>query len=158
NDENAPATFQVSFAVYQFGVGSNQFSHIGTKVVTLMPHTDQWVDMDWTPAAVNHQCIQVSIASGADNDYSDNLTQRNVQVLPSQYTVRVENPLFVPARLDLVATSHRAGWVCTLSERTFVLDPFTDCARDVTITFDPPVGAAPGQQADCDVAVYATPD
>jgi hypothetical protein len=158
NDENAPATFQVSFGVYQFGVGSNQFIHIGTKVVTLMPHTDQWVDMDWTPAAVNHQCIQVSIASGADKDYSDNLTQRNFQVLPSQYTMRVENPLFVPARLDLVATSHRAGWVCTLSERTFVLDPFTDCARDVTITFDPPVGAAPGQQADCDVAVYATPD
>ena len=144
-------------SVYVFGVGNNQFHHIGTKQVTLASNTDQWVTMDWTPAATNHQCIQVAIASGLDNDYTDNLTQRNFQVLPSQYTLRVENPLFVPARLDVEARSQRAGWACRLSDRSFTLDPFTDRAREVTINFDAPARSRVGQQADCDVAVYATP-
>ena len=150
------ATFVVKFGVYIFGTGNNQFHHIGTKQVTLAPNTDQWVTMDWTPAATNHQCVQVAIASGLDNDYTDNLTQRNFQVLPSQYTLRVENPLFVPARLDVEARSQRAGWTCRVSDRSFTLDPFTDRAREVTINFDAPARSRVGQQADCDVAVYAT--
>jgi hypothetical protein len=113
--------------------------------------------MDWKPEATNHQCIQVSLAYGLDADYTDNLTQRNFQVLPSQYTLRVENPLFVPAQMEVVAKSQRPGWQCRVSDKTFSLDPFKDCAREVTITFDPPLGSQPGQQADCDVSVYATP-
>lgn len=157
NTGNNPATFLVNFGVYIFSAGNNQFHHIGTKQVTLIAGQDDWVTMDWTPAATNHQCIQVSLAYGLDADHTDNLTQRNFQVLPSQYTLRVENPLFVPAQMEIVAKSQRQGWQCRVSDKMFSLDPFKDCAREVTITFDPPLGSQPGQQADCDVSVYATP-
>ena len=158
NDGNSTATFSVNFGVYIFSAGNNQFHHIGTKQVTLSAGQDQWVDMDWTPAATNHQCIQVSIAYGADKDYTDNVTQRNFQVLPSQYTMRVENPLFVAAKMDVVQKSRRSGWQCdVVGDTSFPLDPFKDCAHDVTITFNAPKGATAGEYADCDVAVYATP-
>jgi len=157
NSGNSSATFTVNFGVYIFSGGNNQFHHIGSKVVTLAQGADAWVEMDWTPAATNHQCIQVSIVFGADQDYTDNVTQRNFQVLPSTYTMRVENPLFVPAKMEIVHKSQRAGWQCDISETSFTLDPFKDCARNVTITFNAPKGAKTGEFADCDVAVYATP-
>ncbi len=158
NGGGSTATFTVNFGVYIFSAGNNQFHHIGTKEVTLAAGDDTWAEMDWTPAATNHQCIQVSIAYGSDRDYTDNVTQRNFQVLPSQYTMRVENPLFVAAKMDVVQKSQRSGWQCDIvGDTSFPLDPFKDCARDVTITFNAPKGAKAGEYADCDVAVYATP-
>ncbi len=158
NSGASTATFTVNFGVYIFSGGNNQFHHIGMKQVTLAAEDDTWVDMEWTPAAIDHQCIQVSISYGADKDYTDNVTQRNFQVLPSQYTMRVENPLFVPAKMDIVQKSQRSGWACEIvGDTTFTLDPFTDCARNVTITFNAPKGAKAGESADCDVGVYATP-
>ena len=159
NSGASTATFTVNFGVYIFSGGNNQFHHIGTKEVTLVMGDDTWVEMEWTPAATDHQCIQVSIVYGADKDYTDNVTQRNFQVLPSQYTMRVENPLFVAAKMEVEQKSQRAGWQCDISgaDTSFSLDPFKDCAHNVTITFNAPKGAKTGEYADCDVAVYATP-
>jgi hypothetical protein len=157
NGGSSTGTFTVNFGVYIFSAGNLQFHHIGSKQVTLPAGLDEWVEMNWTPAAIDHQCIQVSIAAAVDADYTDNVTQRNFQVLPSQYTMRVENPLFTPARIEIEALTDRAGWQCALSETTFTLDPFKDCARDVTITFDAPANARVGEYANCDVGVYATP-
>ena len=38
-----------------------------------------------------------------------------------------------------------------------MLDPLTDCPRNVHVTFDPPAGSLPGERGNCDISVYATP-
>ncbi len=157
NDGPNTATFLVSFGVYVFATGNNRFHHIGTKQKTLNPGQADTVTIDWTPAAADHQCVQVTIAYGLDSDYTDNVTQRNILVSASVYDFRVENPFPVPARFEVKATSDRAGWRCEVSDRAFTLDPFTDCAKDVKVTFDPPLGVRPGEQATCNVAVRGTP-
>ena len=158
NDGPNDATVDVNFGVYVFGVGGNQFHHVGTKQVTIPANqAPVTVTMPWTPGAPDHQCVQVSIAFAADSDYSDNVTQRNLEIAPSVYTMRVENPFMVPARFELSAVSDRAGWQCSIDQTTFDLDPFKDCARDVTIEFHAPPGTPVGAQGNCNVAVRGTP-
>lgn len=157
NDGNASAKALVHFGVYVFGVGSPRFHHIGTQQVTVPAHNTTSVHQPWTPEATDHQCVQVSIAYGFDADYSNNLTQRNIQISPSIYRMRVENPFQVPADFEIKAKSHRIGWNCTVKDRTFTLDPFNECPRTVEVGFDPPPGTKPGQQATCDITVYAKP-
>lgn len=157
NDGLAPATVLVNFGVYVFGVGNNQFFHVGTQQVTVPPNTTVSVNQPWTPAFSNHQCAQVTIDYGFDIDYSNNVTQRNFQVAPSVYDVRVENPFMVPAKFQMQAKSGRDGWVCNVSEESFTLDPFQDCPRNIIVTFNAPRGTKPGERANCNVGVLATP-
>ncbi|MEQ6342680.1 MAG: S8 family serine peptidase [Gammaproteobacteria bacterium] len=158
NTGNSPITILVNFGVYSFAVGNNQFHHLGTKQVTINPHATLPVSQVWTPAFSDHQCAQISIAYGLDADYTNNVTQRNLQISPSVYNVRVENSLMAPARFEIKAVSDRAGWRCTVSDAAFALDPFTDCARNVKVAFNAPAGTRPGRQANCNIAVYATPN
>ena len=157
NDGNFPARVRVHFGAYVFGAGAAQFHDLGTQEVDIPPHMTVPVSIPWTPASSDHQCIQVSLAYGEDSDYSDNLTQRNIEVKPSLFDVSVENRFAVPARFDLVATSTKPGWRCNVHTPSFTLDPFTDCAQKVQIGYDAPVGTPAGSRARCDVAVYATP-
>ena len=157
NFSGDPATVMVDFGVYHFAAGNNQFFHIGTKRVTIAPGATETVFMPWTPTDAQHQCIQVSIAFGEDSNVNNNVTQRNLEIAPSRYIARIENPLMAPARMDLTPTSTRPGWRCTVDQPTFTLDPFTDCPRQVRISFDAPPGAPPGATADCHVALTATP-
>jgi hypothetical protein len=157
NDGNFPARVRVHFGNYTFGVGAAQFHDLGTQEVLIDPHTSVPVSMPWTPGPVDHECIQVSIAYGEDVDYSDNLTQRNFAVKPSLFDVRVENRYGVPTEFDVVATSRRKGWDCLPKHLSFTLEPFTGCARNVRIGFEAPPGTPQGEEARCDVAVYATP-
>jgi len=157
NNGGAQATVLVNFGVYVFAVGNNQFFHVGTVQVTIPPNTTVPVSVPWTPASSDHQCAQVNIQFGFDTDYTNNVTQRNLQVAPSIYTVRIENPFMVPAKFELRPKSNRDGWQCKLNETTFELDPFEDCPRNVRVTFNAPAGTKAGEHATCDLAVYATP-
>jgi len=157
NNGGVAATVLVNFGVYVFAVGNNQFLHIGTRQVTIPPTTTMAVNQLWTPASANHQCVQVSIDFGLDSDHTNNVTQRNLQVAPSVFQVQIENPFMVPALIRIQAKADREGWRCRVSEDSFTLDPFLDCPRQVRVTFDPPAGTRPGERANCDVAVFATP-
>ncbi len=157
NDGAVAATVLVNFGVYVFSVGNNQFFHIGTQQVTVPPMSTLAVAQPWTPTAANHQCVQVSIDFGLDTNHTNNVTQRNLQVAPSVFEVRIENPFMVPARFEIQAKSQRSDWVCKVSTRGFTLDPFLDCPHQLKVTYDAPANARPGEQADCDIAVLATP-
>lgn len=151
------ATFLVNFGVYSFGVGNNQFLHIGTKQETLLPNETKTVTQSWEPIESDHQCIQVSIDYGPDTNFGNNITQRNLSVSPSVFEVRIENPFAVPAAFRIAPKSLREGWDCKCEERDlkFDLHPYRDPARIVQINFEPPKHAKPGERADCDVSVYA---
>lgn len=157
NNGAVPATFEVSFGVYVFGAGATQFFHVGSQQVTVPAMTTMAVNQPWTPAAANHQCVQVSIAYGLDTDFDNNVTQRNLQVAPSVWEVRVENPFMVPAVMEVEAKSGRDGWRCAVEDAEFVIDPILDCPRTIKVTYDAPRGAKPGEAADCEVAIFATP-
>lgn len=148
------ASVLVNFGVYEFAVGNNQFFHVGTVPVTIPPNTTVTVSQPWTPDAVTHQCVQVAIQFGQDSNYGNNLTQRNMQVSPSVYNVRVETPFMVETKFRLAAKSDRPGWICRISDTAFSLKPF-ECPRMVRVTFNAPPGTAPGERANCDLAVYA---
>lgn len=156
NSPTVSATALVDFGVYIFAAGNNQFFHIGTQEVTIPPGTTQAVNQGWTPAASDHQCMQVSVEYGLDSDFDNNVTQRNLQIAPSVYTMRVENPYMVPARFNIEAKSRREGWRCRVSQEEFEIHPFMECPRKIGIEYHAPPGAQPGEAADCDVAVWAT--
>ncbi len=155
NGTATAATVLVNFGVYVFAAGNNQFFHIGTQEVTVPGNTTIAVNQPWTPAASNHQCVQVSIAYGLDTDFDNNVTQRNLQVAPSVYNIRVENPYPVPAEFELEVKSEREGWICRVKEEKFALDPYEDCPKEVEVLFDPPRGAEPGERAVCDIGIVA---
>lgn len=157
NNGSVAATALVNFGVYVFAVGNNQFFHIGTQQVTIPPMTTMAINQPWTPTAANHQCVQVSIDFGLDTDHTNNVTQRNLQVAPSVYEVQIENPFPVPAAIQIEAKSDRDGWVCRVSDTSFTMDPLQDCPRQMKVTFDPPPGTRPGQRANCNIGVTATP-
>jgi hypothetical protein len=148
------ATVLVNFGVYVFAAGNNQFFHIGTKEENIPANSTVIVSHPWTPSASDHQCIQVSIDYGLDTNFDNNVTQRNLVVAPSEYTMRVENPFPAEAIFQVETRSKRHGWECKAREPTFRLHPYRDRPRAVQITFDGPPDAKPGECADCDVAVY----
>jgi hypothetical protein len=156
NFGGVPATVLVNFGVYEFGVGNNQFFHLGTVQVLVPAGTTIPVSQAWTPAAPNHQCVQVNIQYGMDTNYTNNVTQRNLSVAPSTFVVRVENPYMVPAKFEIQARSRNEKWQCRAGEQSFVLEPF-ECPRQLRVAFNAPKGTEPGQHEDCEVAVYATP-
>lgn len=147
----------VNFGAYVFGVGSPVFYHIGTQVVSVIPAGQTaTVTQGWTPVDSSHQCIQVSIAYGYDSDYSNNMTQRNFEIAQSHFDLHVENHFFTTTQYQVQARPDRAGWTCRVTPATFTMAP-DDCPADVQVQFNAPAGAAPGQAARCQVAVYATP-
>jgi subtilisin family serine protease len=157
NNGAVPATVLVNFGVYVFAIGNNRFFHVGTQSVTVPPLTTVTVSQAWTPTASNHQCVQVTIDFGLDTDFSNNVTQRNLQVAPSVFDVQVENPFMVPAKILLEAKSDREGWTCRIKDTSFTIDPLRDCPRRVKVEFDAPPGTKPGEFANCSVAGTAVP-
>lgn len=154
NDGPNNATFSVSFGVYDFAVGNPRFHHLGTKRVHLTSGHSTTVPHDWTPTSA-HQCVQVNIAHGFDTNPANNITQRNFWPERSVFKVQVENPFFVPARFHVAPVSERPGWLCTVDTPDFGIDPFSDCPRDITVTFHAPPFARPGDRARCRVPVFA---
>jgi subtilisin family serine protease len=157
NSGAAPATALVNFGVYTFGAGNNQFFHVGTQQVTVPAGATVTVNQPWTPASSGHQCAQVEIDFGFDSNFDNNVTQRNLAVAPSLYTVRIENPFPVPAKFEVRAKSKRDAWTCKVSETRFTLHPYRDCPKEIEVAFDAPRDAREGDRADCDVGIFATP-
>lgn len=157
NSGAAPATVLVNFGVYVFGAGNNQFFHVGTQQVTVPAATTVTVSQPWTPASSGHQCAQIAIDFGFDSNFDNNVTQRNLAVAPSLYTVRVENPFPVTARFEVRAKSKRDAWACKVSETRFALHPYRDCPKEIEVTFDAPRDARAGERADCEIGIFATP-
>ncbi len=155
NSGNVDAAVLVNFGVYEFSAGNMQFHHIGTQQVAVPAGDTVTVEQAWTPVSASHQCAQVSIDYGLDTNFDNNVTQRNLQVAPSLYTFRVENPYPVTARFELRARSHREGWNCRVEEDSFTLHPYHDGPRKVRVTFDAPKGARVGESATCDIGVLA---
>lgn len=158
NNGPVAAIIKVNFGVYVFAVGNNQFFHVGTQQVTIPAGSTVAVNQPWTPAAANHQCVQISIDFGLDTNFGNNVTQRNLNVAPSVFTVRVENPFMVPARFQIKAVSDQKGWMCRVSKDSFTIDPMQDCPQEVRVVFNAPRGTRPGERANCDVAVYGLPE
>lgn len=156
NTGTSPVEVLVNFGVYIFAVGNNRFFHIGTKEVEVPGNSIITVPHPWIPESADHQCIQVSIDYGFDTNFDNNVTQRNLQVAPSNFTLRVENPFPVPAEFVVRPISQHKGWDCIVDKPKFRLHPFLDPPEIVQITFDAPKDAKPGEMAYCDVAVYAT--
>lgn len=152
-----PVNVLVNFGVYIFAAGNTQFFHIGSQPVMVPGSTTITVNQPWTPTSTSHQCVQVSIAYGLDTNFDNNVTQRNLNIAPSTFTFRVENPFMVPAKIKLEARSARDGWKCELETKEFNLDPFQDCPRNVEVKFNAPKDAKPGERATCDIGVYAHP-
>jgi hypothetical protein len=159
NHSGVGASVVVNFGVYEFGTGTAVFHPLGSRRVTVPATTTQTEEIDWTPAVGSHQCVQTSIDFGNDTNFGNNVTQRNINVAPSVYEVRVENPFMIPARIDVTVKSSRADWLCKLDDRdkSFVLEPFKDCPRKVKIAFNAPRNARIGEKAGCDLEVKATP-
>jgi subtilisin family serine protease len=151
------ATVRVNFGVYIFAAGNNQFFHIGTQQVAVPANSTLTVSQPWTPAASDHQCIQVSIDYGLDLNFNNNVTQRNLQVAPSNFAMRVENPFTAPADFKITARSHRAGWKCRVNEQNFSLHPYRNRPKEIQVTFQAPEDAPAGARSNCDISVYAKP-
>jgi len=85
--------------------------------------------------------IQATIDYGLDSNFTNNVTQRNIDVKttssPAVFTFDVENSLTVPATVELETLSDNPKWTCSLDQTSFSLDPFTDCPRTVTATLNP---------------------
>ena len=157
NSGAATATVRVNFGVYIFAAGNNQFFHIGTQQVPVTANSTLTVSQPWTPAASDHQCAQVSVDYGLDSNFDNNVTQRNLQVAPSTFSMRVENPLAAPADFKIIARSRREGWKCRVNEQKFSLHPYRDRPKEIQITFEAPEDAGAGERGDCEVAVFAKP-
>lgn len=164
NSGQVDAIVDVKFGVYQFAIGNKRFYHVGTKRVLIASGDTVHVHQPWTPSNDTHQCIQVSIDFGLDSDFSNNITQRNVQVTPAlagmqmqQLQLQVENPLMSAAKIVLTAKPERAGWACRLSDTAFVLDPLKDCPRLIDVLLEPPPGVAAGESANCNITATAAP-
>jgi subtilisin family serine protease len=158
NDGPATANVLVNFGIYKFGAGSPLFFHVGTVAVSIPAMTTVPVSHSWTPANSDHQCVLASIDFGLDTNFANNVTQRNLQVAPSIFTMEIENPFLTKARFQLRAKSQREGWQCRLAEENFTIDPEVDCPRRVRINFDAPPGTKPGERANCDIGVYGAPE
>jgi hypothetical protein len=160
NDGIADAEdFLVSFGIYDFGTGTKLFHEIGTfEVDRLAAGATGEYSVTWTPEASGHQCVQVTIHYGHDENALNNTTQRNLSVAASRFDVRVENPYMVPAAFYIRATSERPGWPCRLSEPVFTIGGPLDCHRTVQVDFHAPRGAQPGDRANCNVEVFARPE
>lgn len=154
----ANATVLVSFGVYVFAAGNNEFFHVGTQQVTVPAGTAVTVFQPWTPISSSHQCVQVAVEYGFDTNFDNNVTQRNLSVAPSVFTVQVENPFPVPADFEIRAKSQRDDWKIQIDVERFRLHPFRDCPRQIEVTFDPPPDAKVGERANGDIAVFARPE
>ncbi|MHC4676278.1 MAG: S8 family serine peptidase, partial [Planctomycetota bacterium] len=88
----------VCVGVKDFAVGVQEFYDVGCQeIANIGPGGNAAVSIPWTPTASSHQCIQASIDYGLDTDFTNNLTQRNVNPVPASSPAvanfRVENPL-----------------------------------------------------------------
>ncbi len=157
NDGLAEAeNFLVSFGVYDYGTGSNLFCEVGTLAVDrLAAGATGSYSVAWTLLDSDHQCVQVTISYGLDENGLNNTTQRNLEIAASRYVVRVENPYMVPATFRVRARSERAGWPCTVQPETFTIGGPGDCARLVNADFYPGISAQPGDSANCNIEVFA---
>lgn len=131
---------RINVGVYRFTAGTSRFFELGSRVIDIPAGSTVTVTQVWTPE-VGHRCIQATIDYGLDSNFTNNVTQRNIDVKttssPAVFTFDVENSLTVPATIELETLSDNPKWTCSLDQTSFSLDPFTDCPRTVTATLNP---------------------
>jgi len=167
NSGPVAASVLVNFGVYDYAAGNKQFHHIGTVRTTIPAMSTIPVEQQWIPQKSNHNCIQVSIQYGLDSNFDNNVTQRNLQVLPlnifsprglaASTEFQVESPFHVPTKIQISTNSNAEGWRCEATEESFQLDPSNDCPRRVQLTIIAPKGVQAGDRAECNFSVSATP-
>jgi subtilisin family serine protease len=157
NSGRRAATVRVSFAVAPLSTGAVDLDPFGEQTVTIPAETTVSVAQPWVPRDWGGETIGVSIIFGFDSNFGNNVTRRSFTYDPSTFEIRVENPLDVPARMELRARSGREGWDCRVETPPLVMDPFDDPARIAQARFDAPPKARPGASADCNVELWAAP-
>ncbi len=152
----------VYVGVKDFGVGTPQFYDVGTRTISqLGAGKTTSVTFPWVPKGSDHQCIQATIAYPYDMDFSNNVTQRNVQPKivnsPVVGTFLVENPLREPATIVLEVLPDSMGhrwYTFELEQSTFELRP-EDCPVLNSIHFQPMGSQVPLGTAIFDVSARA---
>ena len=152
----------VCVGVMDFAVGAKRFYDVGCKrIVQLSAGASTTVDFPWTPAKSKHQCIQASVAYPFDTDFTNNMTQRNVNPIPvnspASGTFQVENPLNEVATIVLEVKPDALGaelYEYRLEQDVFVLRP-EDCPIMNTIHFYPNGPLPAGETATFDVTARA---
>lgn len=155
NPGDEPAVVRVGFAVSDLAVGNHHFHPVGTRQVTLPPHTLQTVDQPWTPVSASHQSMQARIIYGFDRDFRNNLTQRSLALGTGEYRVRIENPYAEPAIAFLEPRSRRENWDCFANQQDLNLGGWRHRPPTIEVSFLAPVESAPGERERCDLFVYA---
>jgi hypothetical protein len=102
---------KINVGVYRLTAGTSRFFELGSRVMDIPAGSTVTVTQAWTPVApdplrqVGHLCIQATIDYGLDSNFTNNVTQRNIDVKttssPAVFTFDVENSLTVPATVEL---------------------------------------------------------
>lgn len=157
---------RVTFGFYQFTAGIPRFYDIGSDVVSTISATGEAeASIDWTPSALQanaeHGCLNVVIEYGLDKKFADmsNVAQRNLKVAytasSAVFEFEVGNTLSNAAQIELKVTQDKPGWKLQLSDSVLDFSVF-DCAKPVRAVVEPPLGAAPGDEAMFYVTAFAT--
>jgi subtilisin family serine protease len=151
------ATVRVSFGVAPLSVGAVDLEPLGEQTVMIPAETTMSIAQPWVPLELEGATIGVAISFGLDSNFGNNFTLCRFAYAQSTFELRVENPLDVPARMELRAQGGREGWTCRVDTPPFVMDPFDDPARTARVRFDAPPNAPPGASASCTVELWAAP-
>lgn len=185
NRGTSEAQVDVDFGVYILGTGTRAFYHVGRQRKTIAAGMKEEFAQPWTPESEGHQCAQVAIRYGPDTIFWNNVTQRNLTILPEgtivsapgsqparseavyaatppagrrvETDILVENPFLAPGSFRVEATSSTPGLPCAAKPERFTNDPSKDMPQVVRVSLTVPATKSAVDSADCRVAVYGTP-
>ncbi|MEZ5359255.1 MAG: S8 family serine peptidase [Candidatus Zixiibacteriota bacterium] len=160
NGPNAATNARIHFGVHDYAAATYTFYDIGTQVVNLPVGTTP-VSINWVPQSAGHMCLKTEIGYCPDTDYSNNSTQRNINVSNSPVYFQVRNTKTEgPAIIEFHETMTLEG----TDSGFYTIDPpyvelgADDCPVDVRIDMELPVDAAPGARMTLDVAAVIEGD
>ena len=152
---NAASNVRVQFGVYVYSAAIPTFYNIGTvNVPNINSGAIQAVSINWIPRAaiLGHNCLKVEIGYGADTDFSNNTTSRNIYAQQSPVQFMVQNTATEAASTIQLIPTWGPNTGGSTNNWTFTLDPnyvtlgANDCPVPVTAQLFPTGTAQPGEQ------------
>ena len=159
NNSDTPQEVTLDFGLADFGIGLD-FGPIGSRTLTVPPHSSINVCVVWVPRLAGHWCVQVILHQ---HSFPDQVSQRNLDIwevlvpgVPAITQFPVRNPLTQPVIIQLnpIPNTH-------LGNRGIRLDPpVTQLASGgqitATLVVTPPVdGELGSREPIVDVEAYA---
>ncbi len=92
NGPNYANDARISFGVHDYTASTYTFYDIGTRIVDLPVGTTP-VSITWTPVSAGHMCLRTEIGYGPDTDYTNNTTQKNINVSNSPVYFEIRNTM-----------------------------------------------------------------